>query len=129
MKLNPNCIRDILFFLEDNLTLDANLAFQTLSYCDLCDALNYSTAELVNTITLLDEAGFIETLSDYSFEGLELLDITRITYNGYQFIETIRPESAWKKVMHVGASVGSFSVDLITKVASSVIAECIKSYL
>lgn len=129
MKLNPDCIRDILLFLEENLSLTPTLGFQEIDYRTLSESLSYSKAEVVNTIITLDEAGFIKTISDYSCEGLEELDIYRITYDGYQFIETIRPETVWKKVRHVGTNIGSMSIDVITKIASSVITELVKAQL
>lgn len=129
MRLNPDCIRDILFFLEEKLTLAPDLTFQEIDYDVLCNNLSYSDAEIVNTLVVLDEAGFIITASDYSNEGLEELCICRITYDGYQFIETIRPETVWQKVKHAGSSVGSMSIDVITKVATSVITDLLKSQL
>lgn len=57
------------------------------------------------------------------------LDVYRITYDGYQFIETIRPEPVWEKVKSTGKHIGSFSIDVITRVATTVLTSMINGYL
>ena len=57
------------------------------------------------------------------------LDVYRITYDGYQFIETIRPEPVWAKVKSTGKHIGSFSIDVITRVATTVLTSMINGYL
>lgn len=129
MKLNPDCIRDILFFLEDHLTLSANLNFEPITYMALYEQLGFSKGELVNTLIVLDEAEFIRIRTDYSSEGLDFLDVYRITYGGYQFLETIRPEPVWKKTKSIFSAIGSFSIDLISQIATNILTELINGQL
>lgn len=129
MKLNIDCIRDILFYLEENLQLTPDLELEEISLFDLPQHLNYSIQELANTLLVLQEAGFIEAFVDYGDNQITLLDIYRITYDGYQFIESIRPETVWNKVKSVGKNVGSFSISTITQIATGVITSLITNQL
>lgn len=102
MKLNPECIRDILFCLEENLKITPDLELEEVDLYELSNHLNYPIQELANTLLVLSEAGFIEIAADYGSNQITHIDVYRITYAGYQFIESIRPEPVWNKVKSVG---------------------------
>lgn len=53
MKLNPDCVRDILFFLEDHLSINSELEFSSIDIYELDQSLNYSIGELSNTLLVL----------------------------------------------------------------------------
>ncbi len=129
MKLNPDCMRDILFYLEEHLTISEDLEFERISMYDLAQHFDYSIQEILNTLIVLDEAGYIITFRDDGSNRVTELGVYRITYDGYQFIETIRPESVWKKVKSTGKHIGSFSIDVITQVATNVLTSMINGYL
>lgn len=62
MKLNPECIRDIMFYLEENLTMNSDLEINEISVFDLPEKLNYSIEEIANTLLVLDDAEFYRLL-------------------------------------------------------------------
>lgn len=129
MKLNPDCMRDILFYLEEYLSINEDLEFKEISMYDLSQHLNYSIQEIANTLIILDEAGYIISVRDDSDDCISNLDVYRITYDGYQFIETIRPEHVWEKVKSTGKHIGSFSINVITQVATTALTSMVNSYL
>lgn len=129
MKLNPDCVRDVLFFLEDHLTINSELEFSTINIYDLEKSLDYPIGEISNTLLVLDDAGFIQTYRCDSDDSIEDLGVFRITYSGYEFIEHIRPETVWGKIKNVGANVGSLSIDIISKIAVTVISQLINGQL
>ena len=85
--------------------------------------------EIANTLVILDEAGYIISVRNDNDDCIADLDVYRITYDGYQFIETIRPEPVWEKVKSTGKHIGSFSIDVITQVATTVLTSMINGYL
>lgn len=129
MKLNPNCIRDTLFYLEEHLTISDELEFQEIGIYSIQQDLHYPIQELANTLIILHEAGFIEIVTNYSNDCISLLYVYRITYSGYQFIESIRPEPVWKKVLAAGKYIGSFSINVISQIAASTLVSMANSYL
>lgn len=122
MKLNPNCMRDILFYLEEHLDISPELEYSEIDSYDLKNHLEYSIQEITNTLIVLRDAGFIKLATDGT---LRQMCVYLITYDGYQFIETIRPESVWKKVLSVTGQIGCFSIDIISNVATNVLSSMI----
>ena len=125
MKLNPECIRDIMFYLEENLTMNSDLEINEISIFDLPEKLNYSIEEIANTLLVLDDANFIVCYRNNGDDAIVALDIYRITYTGYQFLESIRPDSVWKKVQTISGNIGSFSLNVISQIATSVLTQMI----
>ncbi|MCI8712485.1 MAG: DUF2513 domain-containing protein [Ruminococcus sp.] len=130
MKLNLDCCRDVLFFLEDNLTITDDFETESVSIHDVISALDkYKPGELANTLLVLEEAGFIISDDFHSDDSIEDIIIDRITYNGYQFIESVRPETVWNKVKNIGLKIGSFSIDTASQIAVGVITALINAQL
>ena len=129
MKLNPECIRDIMFYLEENLTMNSDLEINEISVFYLPEKLNYSIEEIANTLLVLDDANFIVCYRNNGDDAIVALDIYRITYTGYQFLESIRPDSVWKKVQTISGNIGSFSLNVISQIATSVLTQMINGQL
>ncbi len=130
MKYNLDCARDVLFLLEEKLTISPDLEIGFLSLQDIATHLNkYEINEIANTLIVLNEADFIHADILYASDCIDELLVSRITYDGYQFIESIRPETVWQKVKTVGSTVGSFSTNAISQIAVSVITSLINAQL
>ena len=121
MKFNPDCMRDILFYLEENLAFSDDLEPKYVSIQGLSENLPYTIQEIANMILIMDDAGFISASKFVSNNKIQELIVNRITYDGYQIIESIRPQTVWKKVKSVGRNVGSFSISVISQIASGVL--------
>lgn len=129
MKLNPEHVRSILFFLEDHLSINSELEVSTIDIYDLKESLDCPIGEIANTLLVLEDADFIR-LSRYSANNsIDDISVYRITYSGYEFIEHIRPETVWDKVKSVGANVGTLSIDIISQIAVNVISQLINGQL
>jgi hypothetical protein len=51
----------------------------------------------------------------------------RLTFNGHEFLETIREKSVWDKVKNVAKEKGvGLTIESITKIASAVVASILK---
>lgn len=122
MKLNPDCMRDILLFLEKQ---DVN---DRVSYKELVSSLpGYSDQELFYTALKLEEAGFINASTANVRVYPELLTITDITFNGHQFLDDIRDNSNWQKIKAIGEKAGSLSVKAIAQIAVNLISSFINN--
>lgn len=130
MKLNLDCVRDVLFLLEDNLTITSNLEICFFGLEEIVPILHqYNPGEIANVLLVLHEAGFIVADSIFSEDCIEDILVSRITFNGYQFIESIRPESVWDKVKTISSKVGTFSINAISQIAISTITSLINAQL
>lgn len=121
MKLNLDTIRTLLLYLEENLTVSED-GFEEIDYTQISEDTKISIPETINTLKVLDEAGFIQTIGNYGDDSIDELCVFRITYDGYQFIDSIRPVPRWKKVLKILAIIGSSSLNLVSPIASQLIA-------
>lgn len=125
MKLDPNCVRDILLEIEK---LDFS---ETTNPDKLHDVLpGYSVEQLTYTCLKLNEGEFVtlELTDPWPGEyqpGIKC--VVGLTYKGHEFLEKVRPKPAWDKILSASKSVGSFSLEVISKVAVSVLADLLKS--
>lgn len=125
MKLNLDCIRDILIAVE---SMDYSTVWK---FDDLVNNLpSYSDSELQYHCQKLTEAGFLDTLSVRTFTSpCEICTIKDLTYNGHQFLANIRSNSNWNKTKEIAKSVGSESISAIRDIATSVITNIIQNQL
>ncbi len=124
MKLNPDCIRDILITVEE---IEYNSTYTIQQFHDQLpkysiEELNYHCLHLIN-------AGLIQgdILSVVRSVMPEVGRIYDMTYAGHQFLANIRSDNIWKGTKAIASKIGSSSLDAITQIASNVITELIKA--
>lgn len=122
MRLNPDCVRDILLEME-------TAGYQeSILVSDLTLRLpKYSSDEINYSIFKMKEANLISANITRDLLGVRPYSLDDITYAGHQFLANIREDNIWKGVKGVAKKVGSTSIDAFTQIASNVIAELIKA--
>ena len=129
MKLNPDCLRDTLLVLEEWLVLNEELEFCLLDLEELCKTsrlLRYSKQEIAYTLILLEEADFIKALIIYASDCIDNLSVIRLTFQGHQFLDSIRPLSLWKKILSVSEKTGLISITNLLEISNMLLPEFIK---
>lgn len=89
MKLNPDCMRDILIFVE-NIEYGTQATFE-----NICAALkNYTPEEIDYTANKLNEASLIDGLflPELGHVGDKLARLNFLTYDGHEVLANIRNE-------------------------------------
>lgn len=122
MKLNLDCIRDILLKCEEQCSLNESLCWSELTLSDF-ETLTYSKQDIAYTIILLEEAGYIKAFINYYDDAIGYLCITRLTYSGHEFLDSIRPDSIWKKIKHHISTIGNVSLPVIQSLGSDFISQ------
>lgn len=125
MKLNYECLRDILLYLEENLSIDDDLMFEEISLQQIClsnELSKYDNKVIYYSIYNLNEIGYISANTNHADCSVDDCGVTNITYEGHLFIESIKPESIWKDVKAKCAKIGTISIPIITQIAAQVIA-------
>ena len=73
-------------------------------------------------LDLLEDAGFLETkVIRTTIGGASLHAGWRLTWEGHEFIEKIRDPEVWRKTKAGASKVGSWSIKLISDIASGII--------
>ena len=124
MRLNPDCVRDILLTVEER---SSYLRAVEYKYGDpRFSKLNtYSKEEVAYHIQQCEKANLIHGVSIYGLG--DSADIIDLTPEGHQFLSNIRENKIWNGVKEIAGKVGTSSLDAITQIASNVITELIKA--
>lgn len=126
MKLNPNCIRDILIAVEENTGYKIYLDYPTEK--DKCPSLaNYEDAEIRYHIYQCYKSGLIELVGKEDLCGN--IPINDLTPAGHSFLANIRSDNVWNDVKKVSLKVGSTSLTALTQIASGIVSTLIKAQL
>lgn len=117
MKLNIDCVRDMLLVLE-------KLGYhKVIKAPDLYAKLpEYSPEDIAYAAEKLAEGGLITAVIQRDLIGcVALLCVEDITYAGHQLLNDIRPKERWDKAKDAVLKIGGASIPIIQQVIGSVI--------
>lgn len=120
MKLNHNCVRDMLLFLEKEL-YDKPLKIQNIA--NSFEKI-YTEDEIVYTFQKLEEAKFIVTSSDKVCNKHSL--VKTITWKGHNFLDNIRDDKIVQLAKNACKNLKSFSIEVFADVCKEIIKNFIK---
>jgi hypothetical protein len=112
MKLDKDLVREILLAVE---TSDHD----PRGWMNL-DLAGHSLQELSYHVQLLDEAGFLEAQELGSHDGYEWQP-KRLTYEGHEFLDTIRDGEIWRLTKEGATKARVASVQVLFAVAKAVV--------
>lgn len=120
MKLDIDCVRDVLLCLEEKLTMDENtyrmnrLTAVALSKDPTLS--EYDTTQIVYTCMKLYEAGYI-SLVPTDMDNYNYVIIDDISFYGFQFLEKIRDPQIYTDTKSKLHKIGSFAFSIVEAVA------------
>lgn len=127
MKLNINCIRDVLLSIEEKSNLNDDFVPIGIHLNDLFNdksLSSYSDKEIVYTIKKLYEAEYIKADFQYASNTLYICNIYELTYEGHQLLDSIRNnkifETINQKLDKFGSSV---TVEILKLLATNLVKE------
>lgn len=121
MKINYDCIRDLLHVLEDTLQYDDFLTYPRCRLKQIIEndkMIQYSLQDIVYSTQMLDEADYISCTIVDSDSNIHDVIYYSITFEGHQYLDSIKDDTVWNKVK---AKAPSLTLDIIKSVASSII--------
>lgn len=126
MKLNPDCIRDILFVVEDlskpNSIITSDQLFKTESLS------KYSEEEVLYHLNQLQLSGYIIVPTKNRWiDGTYLLN--DLSPSGHEFISNVRKDTNWNKVKSISKEVGTETLSSLKSIAENVISSTIQSLM
>ena len=117
MKRDLDLLRAILIKIE---SLEPSYGIMRLhTFHELCD----DDVVLSLHIQLLRDTGFIEvTDSLYADDMVQDFLISRITFAGYDYLDTVRNESIWNEIKQKISTIGgSVSIDVIKSIGVAIV--------
>ena len=122
MKLNPDCIRDILLEIESVSTISTAWVYDSDSPSRrLC---KYSKYEIGYHARQCSKSNLVDGFHLYG--DCDSISISDLTPKGHEFLANIRENKIWNNVKSISAKVGSASLDAIVQISSNVITKLIK---
>lgn len=123
MKRNWDTIREILTKLEESTIPNGTLQLSSFP--------TEQAAEILYHAELLLEAGLVDGEMTKTFgRGPHNFFITRLTWYGHEFLDSINNDTVWKKTKKSFASSGvSMTFELVKSVATDAAASLVKSAL
>lgn len=122
MKLNPDCIRAILLYLEENQKIDAtNGRIKPIPWAShLPETItDFSAEDIMYSVKQMSEAGLINTSQYRAVNKIDYI-FNDITPYGHEFLENIRTEENWSKTKTTAEKLGNFSLSVLGKIAEGV---------
>lgn len=113
MKLNQECVRQVLLFTETlppQGTRDTNI-FGSEYLAD------FSKDDVIYTIQKLNEAGYLNAKITYASDVVYWTFISSITWDGHVFLDNIRDDGVWKDTKEKCSSVASVSLPILAQIA------------
>lgn len=119
MKLDQECVRDVLLTMEEKIPLNDYVSLSMLKSSS--SLLAYDT-EIVTYVTLkLTEAGYISAQPLYGDNKVLEVMVSSITWDGHQFLENVRDPKIWRETKSVTNKVASSSLSILSAVAEGLI--------
>lgn len=138
MKLNHDCMRDCLLYIEsienvqidqdeDDISISLDPTFIEAVFAELE---GFSRKDVFYAIFNLDQAGYINTSIDpEAVKGLDNICIYYLTLQGHEFLDSIRDDNRWKAVKKGLSAVRNYSLSAMSAIAEGVTAAAISAYL
>lgn len=125
MKLNPDCIRDILLVVEKETDLNTQVRYPVETVDDLISS--YTQEEVLYHIKQCELSGMFAKIKWYNVTmGCVVFYLSPA---GHEFLSNIKDDGNWSKTKEMAGKVGSFSLNVLKEIAVSVIASVLTKEL
>ena len=117
MKLNLDCMRDVM------LALEQFEYGQPIHHKEIEKILShlYPEEDVQYSLLKLSEADYIRAqIFDESGFCLQVDIIFDITYTGHEFLNSVRPKSVWQKISHLIGKTGIESLSIANGIAKTI---------
>lgn len=116
MKLNQECVRDLLLSIEEVSIVNKTYSLAHYVQNSALKEKSYTEDELMYVSDRLVEAGFIKGQPNFDFEYYY---ISTLTYEGHTFLDTIRDSNVWTLTKNVTSKVSSVPLSVLSEIANS----------
>ena len=124
MKLNTDCVRDVLLYLEESLEVDigkSQMISVSLHQIQTHFETEYTPEDIWYTVLKLREAKFIDgTFMNSNKSKMFICNIDDIMWDGHTFLNNIRPKSIWEATKTGAKKLETTSIAALSMIASEI---------
>lgn len=121
MRLNPDCVRDILLFVEDATDYRKSCCIGPKSLDPPLDS--YSANEIMYHVDQCCMSGYFSKSSSDLDGNVTIKGLSPL---GHQFIDNVRNDTIWNDVKSISGKVGSKSLNALMQISTGVITSIIE---
>lgn len=125
LKLNQDCVRDVMLFVENKLEFGVFLHLE--DFLKAPTLKKYDADTITYALGKLDETDFLHSDATWNNNNLVYFSTGMLTWNGHKFLDTIRDNRVWATTKKVTSKFSSVSVSIMENIASQVITNLIKN--
>ena len=125
MKLNNDCVRDILLTLEEICTYDSSFSYDMDNDKPHLLA-SYTHDEILYHVNQCRMANLI--IDVHFYDGGDSFEIGDLSPSGHQYLANIRSDKIWNKTKKVASEIGVNSLSAMTQISTQIISSIIKSH-
>lgn len=138
MKLNKDCIRTTLIYIEEHCIYESNKfgdkSMHIVNFHELKNADEFSEIsedDIKYTIVKLLEGDYIKgsLIPKDSGINFDIVRISQLTLRGHDLLDNIKPEPVWNKTKNLLQKVGDFSLGIMSQIAGETMAAYTKSMM
>jgi len=126
MKLDRECIRDLMIAIED---LEYGYEITKSDFSEDERLKKYEFYTGVYAASKLIEAGFVNGTIEHADDDVYHVSLESLTWEGHQFLDNIRDEGIWKSTKKVASKFSSVSVTALSSIASTIVSKVIANEL
>lgn len=120
MRLNLDCVRDIMLTLEEKLILTEDGDIEQLTVEEICSfekLSSYQSTEVIYIIKLLYDSSMLKPGKRYVSDTCNR--VADITSQGYKFIDSIKSQNKWDKIKSYAKPLGELTIKALFELAIS----------
>lgn len=122
MKLNPDCVRDVLLVAEEKSDAIHAVIFGKGLHPQLA---GYSREEEIYHVKQCAKAGLVDGFDLYRDGSVCVRDVSPL---GHRFLAETRENKIWSGVKSIAEKIGTASLDGLVQIASNVTTQLIKAH-
>jgi hypothetical protein len=119
MKLDQDCVRDLLLAIEQNVNLNEIVSLLTLKESQYL--ISYETSTVMYSALKLIEVEYINGYTQRGDNKIIDVKIASLSWEGHHFLDNIRDPKIWGETKGLASKVTSASLSILNTVAESLI--------
>ena len=124
MKLNSDCVRDTLLYIEENIQMNEYNRIKEISLSSITKGMidKYEENDIAYTVFQLIDANFIKgNINTPGRNNKVVANIYDITWAGHDLLNSIRPQPVWNAVKQNASKLGINSIRGIAVLAGNIV--------
>lgn len=123
MRLNQDCVRSVMLFIEDKNEFGSFLDLD--NFLSAKELREYKPEEIKYVLAKLSETNYLHDRIEWVNNEIVEYSTGALTWEGHKFLDTIRDNKVWSKTKKITNKFASVSISMVENIASQVITNLI----